>query len=437
MLRLVGSTSEGGKVRFYYGWVIVAVVFLRAFTTGGTLWTTGILSVSMHDDLGWSRTIVFAGITLSTLGAAITGIFWGQFMDKTGGARILAFGSSIVAAVCLMLVSQVHAPWQFLLIFGVNGILGAGPAQLLMAATVPKWFIRRRGFAMATSSMGTGLAAFILPPIITGISENLGWREAWLFLGCVAVVLAVLPSLLLRTQPEDIGLLPDGDTEPLPAPSTSTRVPAAATEYSFTRAEAFKTSTLWMLMLVSIFGMVSPTAFPTNLVPALTERGFSESTAALAFSAYGMTSFFGRFFWGWLSDRLHIRKTLLVISTYCGMSVPMLLLLPGDVALCAGAVAGLGIGGWVGLNQMMWPVYFGRGRIGAITGAVRPMITLSGALGPLYVAGLAEYFDSYTISIVVMALSWWLCAAVLLFVRSPRVVTQPAAEPVTATSAAG
>lgn len=203
-------------------------------------------------------------------------------------------------------------------------------------------------------------------------------------------------------------------------------------EYSFTRAEAFKSPTLWMLMLVSVFGMVSPTAFPTNLVPALTEEGFSESTAALAFSAYGMTSFFGRFFWGWLSDRLHIRKTLLVICTYSGMAVPMLLLLPGDLALMAGALAGMGLGGWVGLNQVMWPAYFGRANIGAISGAVRPMITLSSAMGPLYIAALAEYFDSYAISIVVMALSWWLCAMVLLFVRPARVpepVSQPAAAP--------
>ncbi len=426
------------RLPFYYGWVIVSVVFLRAFTTAGALWTTGILSVAMHDDLGWSRTIIFAGITLRTLGAAVAGVFFGKFMDKSGFARILGTGSAIVAALCLLAVAFVHEPWQFLLIFGViGGILGAGPSQLLMGAVVPKWFIRKRGRAMATSTMGTGLAAFILPPIIAFVSSSFGWREAWFFLGIVAVVLSVLPSLLLRTQPEDIGLLPDGDTEPLSTGAVPGRVQVAATEYNFTRAEAFRTPTLWLLMLVSVFGMVSPTAFPTNLVPALVERGFSESTAAISFSAYGLTSFTGRFFWGWLSDKLHIRKTLLIICTYTGVTVPLLLFLPGDLRLVAGGVAGLGIGGWVGLNQVVWPVYFGRANIGAISGTVRPIITLSGATGPLYVAALAEYFDSYTISILVMTLSWWLCAMVLLFVRPARRSAEPVLEPMPSGSPAG
>ena len=81
----------------------------------------------------------------------------------------------------------------------------------------------------------------------------------------------------------------------------------------------------------------------------------------------------------------------------------------------------------------MWPAYFGRANIGAINGSVRPMITLSGAAGPLYVAAIAEVLDSYKLSILIMALSWglsWgLCAMVLYFVRPahrPEAASQPA-----------
>ncbi len=433
-----GASSWAASLPFYYGWVVVSAVFLRSFTTAGALWTTGILSVPMHDDLGWSRTIIFGGLALRTLGAAASGVFFGRLLDRSGAARVLAIGSSVVAALCLGSIAFVQEEWQFLLIFGViGGVFGAGPAQLLMGALVPKWFVRKRGRAMATSTMGTGLAAFLLPPVVALVSEGYGWREAWFVLGVLAVVLSVLPSLLIRTQPEDIGLLPDGDSEP-PAAAASSTEPvrtAASQEYSFSRAEAFKTRTLWLLMLVSVFGVVSPTAFPTNLVPALVEKGFSESTAALSFSAYGLTSFTGRFFWGWLADKLHIRKTLLIIATYCLLTIPLLLLLPGDLSLIAGAVAGLGIGGWVGLNQVLWPSYFGRANIGAISGMVRPVVTLSGATGPLYVAAIAEALDSYTLSILIMALSWGLCGLVLYFVRPAR--RPDAAEQPNLTASAG
>ncbi len=426
-----GKSSWAASLPFYYGWVIVGAVFLRTFTTAGAMWTTGILSVPMHDDLGWSRTIIFTGLALRTLGAAVSGVFFGRLMDRSGAAKPLAVFSSIVAALCLGSIAFVQEEWQFLLIFGViGGVLGAGPAQLLMGSLVPKWFIRKRGRAMATSTMGSGLAAFLLVPLVALVNESLGWREAWFFMGVLAVVISVLPALLIRTQPEDIGLLPDGDSAALSTEGSSAPVRTQSSqEYSFTRSEAFKTRTLWMLVLVAVFGMVSPTAFPTNLVPALVEKGFSESTAAIAFSAYGFTSFTGRFFWGWLADKMHVRKTLLIIATYSGLTIPLLLLLPGDASLVAGAVAGLGIGGWVGLNQVLWPAYFGRANIGAINGSVRPMITLSSATGPLYVAAIAEALDSYTLSILIMALSWGLCALVLYFVRPahrPEAASQPA-----------
>ena len=412
----VSDTPWLGRLPFYYGWVIVSVVFMRSFTTAGALWATGVLSVPMHDDLGWSRTIIFAGITLRTLGAATGGFLFGKYLDRPGGARRLGFLSAIVAAAGLFLVALVRESWQFLLIFGVlGGLLGAGPGALLMGATVPKWFIRKRGRAVATATMGTGLAAFILPVVITLVSEAFGWRAAWLFLGSLSIFFAVLPALLLRTSPEDIGLHPDGDTD---EPAQDGQPQRRRTEeLSFTRTEALRTPTLWVIVAIAMFASVSPTAYPANLVPAFVEHGFSPSTAAIGFSAYGMLSFGGRFFWGQLADRLHIRKVLLIIATYTGMTVPLILILPGDIALISGAIAGLGIGGWVGLNQVVWASYFGRANLGSITGSVRPLVTLSGATGPLYAAALADLTGNYTLSYGLMALSWWLCALVLLPLR--------------------
>ena len=55
------ETSWLARLPFYYGWVIVAVIFMRSFTTAGAIWATAVLSVPMHDDLGWSPSLIFAG----------------------------------------------------------------------------------------------------------------------------------------------------------------------------------------------------------------------------------------------------------------------------------------------------------------------------------------------------------------------------------------
>ena len=408
----------------FFGWVIVAIVFMRAFTTAGAMWSTAILSVPMQDDLGWSQSAIFAGITLRTLGAAIGGFFLGKYLDTRRGAPFLAVVSGIISGVGLMLVALVDSQWQFWLIFGVlSGLFGAGPGGLLQAAIVPKWFVRKRYRATVLASMGTGFAALVLPLVVPPFVEAFNWRATFVTLGILTLLLAVLPSLLLKTRPEDVGLLTDGDKEAEGPAARAARPP----DNSLTAKEAFRTTTLWLLVGAAFFGSFSPTAYPTNLVPTFDHAGFSLQVAGWGFAMYGATSFFGRFFWGWLADKTHIRHTLMIVAIYTGLTVPLLHLLPGNSSLFAGAVAGFGIGGWVGLNQAVWASYFGRGNLGAITGRVRPLITISGGTGPLLVAGMADLFGGFGVGIMVMALSWWICSGFLFFVRPVKKMEQPAA----------
>lgn len=404
------------RLPFFFGWVIVAVIFLRAFTTAGAIWSTAVLSVPMQEDLGWSQSAIFLGITLRTLGAAVGGFFLGRFLDSRRGAPFLAVGSAFVSGFGIIAVSFVTEVWQFWLIFGVlSGMLGAGPGALMQAAIVPKWFVRKRGRATALASMGTGLAAFLLPFTVANVVEALDWQTTFQLLGVMTLILAVLPALLIRTRPEDVGLRTDGDKE-----GSEAAARARAADTSLTAGEAFRTTTLWLLVGAVFFASFSPTAYPANLTPTFSDKGFDLTTAGFAFSAYGFTSFFGRFFWGWLADRMHIRKTLLIVCAWNGLTVPLLLLMPGTSVLAAGAIAGFGIGAWVGLNQVVWAAYFGRANLGAIAGRVRPLITLSGGTGPFLVAAMADFFGGFGVGIIVMALSWWASSFFLFIVRPVR-----------------
>ncbi len=426
-------THWQARLPFFFGWIIVGVVFLRSFTTAGAIWSTSVLSVPMTEDLGWSHSAIFLGITLRTLGAAVGGFFLGRFLDTSRGAPILAVGSAFVSGFGLMLVAAVQEVWQFWLIYGLlSGVLGAGPGALLMGAIVPKWFVKKRGRATALASMGTGLAAFLLPFTVANVVEAVDWRTTFLLLGGMTLVFAVLPALLIKTRPEDVGLHTDGDSE-----SVAAAARARGADNSLTAREAFRTITLWLLVAAAFFASFSPTAYPANLTPTFSDKGFDLTTAGFAFSAYGFTSFFGRFFWGWLADRVHIRKALLIICGWNGLTVPLLLLMPGDSVLAAGAIAGFGIGGWVGLNQVVWATYFGRANLGAITGRVRPLITLSGGTGPFLVAFMADFFGGFGTGIVVMAASWWASSFFLFIVRPVRRMqpTAPAQAPTTARGA--
>ena len=81
---------------------------------------------------------------------------------------------------------------------------------LVINATLTKWFIARRGWALAIGSAGVSLAGIITPITMTGIVDNFGWRFGYLALAGGVIALIVPVALVMRRQPEDVGLLPDG-----------------------------------------------------------------------------------------------------------------------------------------------------------------------------------------------------------------------------------
>jgi len=58
--------------------------------------------------------------------------------------------------------------------------------------------------------LGVGLGSVILLPWVQSLIATAGWRLACWSLGIVILVLLAPPNLLLRREPKDIGLVPDG-----------------------------------------------------------------------------------------------------------------------------------------------------------------------------------------------------------------------------------
>ena len=423
--------SWQGRLPFFYGWVIVVITFVMGFMMAGSFWAASVIAVPMRDDLGWSLSSIYLGLTLRMLVGAAGMFVLGRFADLKHGARALAIVSGGLAAVSLVAVSYVDTHWQFLALYGVvGGISVAGAGSLIMSAVVPRWFFRKRGRAMAFATMGSGASAFVLPPLMAFVLESVGWRGAWVFLGVLTGVFTVLPALLVWRQPEDVGLEPDGGIEPIPA----NRASAVQHVRNYTLSEAVRTPVMWVLVFALASASLSPNGVPSTLVPMLIEKGHSTQAAALGFSIYGLFSVLARFFWGFLAERYHIRAVIIGIGAFSAVVMPMLIFMEGNVALVYPALAGFGIGGLIGTNSLVWPAYFGRSHLGAIVGVGRPFETAVMASGPLLMAQSFDRTGGYTFGLWCMGLSWLLCVGAMLLARPPRQVE--ASPGATATEAA-
>jgi MFS family permease len=243
---------------------------------------------------------------------------------------------------------------------------------------------------------------------------NDGWRSVWTMLALLTVTVGLLPALLLRRQPEDLGLHPDGDS----SAAVQARQAAGNAEVSVTLGTALRQRNLWLLMVGTALGTLPMTSLTVTLVPIFLDRGIAPDLAALGLSGFGLASFGSRFFWGPLADRFHVRQVLVAIAMVTAVATVSIFGMSGLWALSYGALTGFGIGGYVGLFQAVWGAYYGRTHLGAIAGVTQPLITLSNAAGSFLLAFIHDTTGSYDPGLWLYTGTWLACG-LLLFAAKP------------------
>lgn len=416
------TTQPAWYVRtpFFYGWAIVGAAFLaNLISTGVQLWSLSVLVVPMLDELAdWSRADVFGAMTVRSWIATAGTLLLGRYMDRRYGGMALMVAGGVLGGLSAAMVAFAHEPVEFMLWFGVvGGIAGPGQAYIVSNAIVSKWFIRRRARALSLSTMGTGAAALVMPLAVTALIGASGWRDTWIVLGIATVAITVPLSLLMRRQPEDVGLLPDGDK----GADAEGAAAYAAQERSFTARQALRTPSAWLMAGAMTMASISILGLPTNLVPMLTDRGISTEAAAGALTLYGAMSVAARFGWGWVAQRTHVRTAVMLLGAYATVVTSLFLLAGGLTPLLFVLAAGTGfaVGGIVVLNPLSWPTYFGRDHVGAIMAVVMPVTAIGGSTGPYIMAKAYDWTGDYAIGLAILAAAWAACALLMRFAKPP------------------
>ncbi|NIO10620.1 MAG: MFS transporter, partial [Deltaproteobacteria bacterium] len=203
------------KPKLFYGWYIVGVSFLAntaaVFSLSSTL---GVFMKPLTQDLGVSRGVFSLLRSGESLISASLSPLVGTTVDRHGARWPMTFGALIVSIGFLML-SQVDAFWQFLTVRWALHMGDAFMAYLVVNVAISRWFVKKRGRAIAFSSMGVGFAKIGIPVITATLIAWYGWRTAWAAFGVLTLMLVVGPAAIwMRRRPEDMGLRPDGDPSP-------------------------------------------------------------------------------------------------------------------------------------------------------------------------------------------------------------------------------
>ncbi len=389
----------------YYGWYVLGAVSSINFANAAT--AIGMLTVfilPLTDEFGWTRTEISVATSVGAVLGASASLLTGRLTDRYGARLPLAVGAVLIVIATLNLAAMQSLLW-FYIAFSVARLADQAFVQTPSSPAVVRWFLRYRGRALAILLLSASAGGVILPPLVQEIIDAWNWRAAWLMLAGVMLFAGLLPTVLLvRRQPEDMGLELDGGGRAESAgrdTGTAGPSPHDTPEAQWSFLDALSTPTLWILLTSTVAAGVASAGVGLHLVPYLVEEGLQVRVAVGAVSIGFFASAVGNFVWGLLADRMPTRP-LLVMALLLRLAGMGVLLIVSDIktAYLFAAINGFTEGGLRTLTTLLMSEYYGRQNFGSIFGLTRALQVAGFAAGPLISGAVYDATGSYDAAFV-------------------------------------
>ena len=391
----------------FYGWHVVGAAFFMVFVSAGFRQGYGLFVPAWGDDFGASVT---AFSFIASAGWVVNGVAQpvvGALADAHGARSVTALS---LAALGVSVLGMAVAPNVWILAFFYITFASfaiAGAQFTPVTPLIARWFVRRRGAALSVLTAGGSAGAMLLIPLAANIESLWNWRVAIGVIGGMTLLLALpLVLIVIRDNPSEMGLAPDGDSPGAGGAARRGAIPEGPLTVDRWRA-AYRSAPMWQLTLTYVVCGVTTAIISVHFVTFAKSEGVPETTAAYAFGLLSFMNMVCVLAMGVVSDRLLRKNALAVIYAVRGVGFLALLALPVSSGLWAFAVlAGSSWLATVPQTSALAAEIYGVRNSGAITGMLTMVHMLSGAVAVL-AAGLAyDYFGSYD--------AVWLAATAML-----------------------
>lgn len=413
------------RLPFFYGWLIVAVAFVTMAVGVNVRTAFSLLFPPIVGEFGWERGVTAGAFSFGFLVSAALTPAMGWLMDRSGPVAVMELGIALMGAG-LLLAPLTSEPWHLYATLGV--LVGGGSVCLGYSGHslyLPNWFVRRRGLATSIAFAGVGVGSVILLPWLQLLIDRVGWRSACWTMGVLVLVLLAPINLLLRKQPEDLGLRPDGDADETQsaAQRRSNIVDAAWAAVDWTLGRALRTARFWWVALGYFCGLYAWYAVQVHQTKYLTEIGFSPTLAAWALGLISLAGIPGQIALGHLSDRVGREWVWSIGSFGFASSYVALILLQASptLPLLYAMVIAQGAFGY-GLTSVLGAVVaeiFQGKQYGSIFGTVMLAAIAGGAAGPWITGALYDLTGSYAVGFAI-CIGACILSAAAIWLAAPR-----------------
>jgi MFS family permease len=386
------------KPTLFYGYVIVAACFAVQATGIGTHVAFGIFFKPLLAEFGWPRATLAGAHSLAFVLSGFLGILVGRLNDRVG-PRVVMTVTAFFFGLGLFLMSKVNSLWQIYLFYGIMVGIGLSPVDVIALSTTARWFVRRRSMMSGIVKVGTGAGQLVIPFAASLLIIHYGWRTSYLIIAVLVTLMLAGAGQVLRRDPSQKGLLPDGDTQ-----TGTTGFDIA--EKGLSLRKAIRTRQFWTICFTNLTIVFCLMIIMLHIVPHAMDVGHPATTAAGILSTIAGASMVGRLFIGIFADRAGIRACMIGCFTLLILAFLWLQLANELWMLYLFAVVyGFGHGGHFTLISPLVAERFGIRSHGVLFGIVLFAGTVGGAAGPILAGHLFDITGSY-------GGAFWICAVV-------------------------
>ena len=378
--------SGDGWAEENYAWIIVgAVLVMQTVSSGIGFYNMSVYIKTFSDLLSVSLAEVSVAASLFYLTGGIAGLYVAALMDRFP-VRGLVFGGALLSSLALALMGFARSLLELYCLFSLFGVGSAGISIVVSTTLITRWFEGPdRSMALAVSSTGLSLGGFIWTPLTAYWINDLGAVEAMWILAILMLIIVLPIGLILK--------FPDLKKSQLVSePSDDQEL-----WKDLSLEEAYRSPFYVLIVIAYIFIMCSQVgaiAHLYNRVDLVAGYDF----AAQSIQALSVASILGRFFGGWLVNK--ISTSSFALGNLCLQGLGLLLISLADngaFSIFAALIFGLSVGNLLMTLPLWLAEVFPAGVYPRLFARANAFSVLGLAVGPFTIGALFDLTDGYHI----------------------------------------
>ena len=369
-----------------YAWIIVgSVLVMQTVSSGIGFYNMSVYIKTFSDLLSVSLAEVSVAASLFYLTGGIAGLYVAALMDRFP-VRVLVFGGALLSSLALALMGLARSLLELYCLFSLFGVGSAGISIVVSTTLITRWFEGPdRSMALAVSSTGLSLGGFIWTPLTAYWINDLGALEAMWILAMLLLIIVLPIGFILK--------FPDLKKSQLISEPTDDQ----DLREDLSLEAAYRSRFYVLIVIAYIFIMCSQVGAIAHLYNRV-DLVAGYDYAAQSIQALSVASILGRFFGGWLVNKISTSSFALGNLSLQGLGLLLISLADsGAFSIFAALVFGLSVGNLL-MTLPLWlaevfpagvyPKLFARANAFSVSGL---------AVGPFTIGALFDITDGYHI----------------------------------------